>query len=318
MVGVSGSLYGIPDMAPRVVKYNPLDNPIAHIGSDLNLSGSDTRYANESYNGAITDRGVIYCPPEHEDHGILKIDTNTDMVTKLDANLLPDRGHSMWASCALALDGCIYFMPCCANRIMKLDPNNSDVMSSVGDCLGEHRCNKYIGSVVGIDGCVYGMPYYHNRIVKYNPINGITSVVQEDLDDLECFGNGALGRDGCIYGRVLKIDTTNNSHCMVGHTVESDPERYGWGDGIMGIDGCIYWPPVDATHIMKYDPHSNLTSLVGDDLGDGDDKWSGGCAAPDGVIYCLPYNATRILVIDPLKEYTLSLKDIMEEHPEKL
>ena len=64
-------------------------------------------------------------------------------------------------SCALALDGCIYFMPSNANQTMKLDPNNGDAMSSVGDYLREGVW-KYIGTVVGIDGYVdvyvYGIP----------------------------------------------------------------------------------------------------------------------------------------------------------------
>ena len=59
----------------------------------------------------------------------------------------------MWISCAAALDGCIYFMPTSAHRIMELDPNNNinDAMTSVGDDLGEV---KYIGTVVGIDVCM--------------------------------------------------------------------------------------------------------------------------------------------------------------------
>ena len=39
----------------------------------------------------------------------------------------------LWTSCAVALDGCIYFMPHNARRLMKLDPNNNDAMTSVGD-----------------------------------------------------------------------------------------------------------------------------------------------------------------------------------------
>ena len=39
----------------------------------------------------MTENGVIYCPPRDEDFGILKIDTKTDVVTELDANLLPER-----------------------------------------------------------------------------------------------------------------------------------------------------------------------------------------------------------------------------------
>ena len=38
----------------------------------------------------MTANGIIYCPPTDDDRGILKIDTNTDNVTELDANLLPD------------------------------------------------------------------------------------------------------------------------------------------------------------------------------------------------------------------------------------
>ena len=91
------------------------------------------------------------------------------------------------------------------------------------------------------------------------------------------------------------------------------------GDGTLEIDGCIHWPPYDAFQILKNDPQSNLTSLVGDDLGRYQSKWRGGCAAPDhGVIYCLPFYTSRILAIDPLKEYALSLKKNMEQYPEQL
>ena len=164
--------------------------------------------------GAITDSGIIYCPP-YDIRGILKIDTNTDNVTELDGNLLPERGGWMWRSCAAALDGCIYFMPYNASRIMKLDPNDNDAMSSVGDDLGYYD-NKYIETVVGIDGCVYGIPKT-TSIVKYDPINIITSFIGEEADYFWCTGNGALGRDGCIYAlaegfQILKIDTANNSH----------------------------------------------------------------------------------------------------------
>ena len=324
----NGSLYGIPGGA-GVAKFNSLDKSIIEIGPDF-VDGCKWS------KGAMTDSGVIYCPPCNIRHGsILKIDTNTDNVTELDVNIFPHKlrcviymsraftfDGCMWASCAAALDGCIYFMPYDEGRIMKLDPNNGDAMSSVGDDLGKD--NKYIGAVVGIDGCVYAMPLHSSLILRYDPINETTSFFGEEANEDFCFsGNGVLGRNGCIYaatydGLVLKIDTTNNSHCLVGNRVESDHDGNGWGDAILGIDGCIYWPPMDATHILKYDPHSNLTSLEGGDFGRGRLKWSGGCSAPDGVIYCLPSSATRVLAIDPLREYTLSLKNNMEECPEQL
>ena len=52
-------------------------------------------------------------------------------------DLLPEQGLDMWYSCAAAPDGCIYFMPADAHRIMKVDPNNGDAMSSVRDDLGD-------------------------------------------------------------------------------------------------------------------------------------------------------------------------------------
>ena len=322
----NGFVYGIPANARRVVKFNPVDKSMTDIGPDFGTHGW------KWWGGAITGSGIIYCStPFNLNGGILKIDTNTDNVTELDFNLLPEEGEGgMWRSCALALDGCIYYMPSDARRIMKLDPNNSDTMSSVGDDLGRNGW-KYSGTVVGIDGCVYGIPSRSKRIVKYDPINDITSFVgEEPEEDFGCRGDGVLGRDGCIYavtkdGRILKIDTTNNSHGFSIPWLDHDEED-GWGVGgggwnnpILGIDGCIYCPPIQAAQILKYDPHSNLTSLVGDDFGaHGQYKWSGGCTAPDGIIYCLPTSAKRVLTIDPLKEYTVSLKNNMKEHPEQL
>lgn len=71
------------------------------------------------------------------------------------------------------------------------------------------------------------------------------------------------------YRQLLKINAANDSHCIVGDSVESDHiyDGYGWGDAFLGTDGCIHWPPYVAAYIRKYDPHSNETSLrvVGDD-----------------------------------------------------
>ena len=80
--------------------------------------------------------------------------------------------------------------------------------------------------------------------------------------DFGCNGNGALGRDGCIYtvsydGPVLKIDMANNSYCSVIYKIESNYVGKGWGDAILGIDGCIYWPPMNACSILKFDPHTD-------------------------------------------------------------
>ena len=318
--GVNGFIYGIPCNSRRVMKFYPMDKSFAYIGPDLGGGEWDTWVK-----GAMANNGVIYCLPANSYRGILKINTNTDNVTELDINF-PERGGSnKWLSCDLALDGCIYFMPNNARRIFKLDPNNGDAVSSVGDDLGKGKW-KYMGTVVGCDGCVYGMPNRTNRIIKYDPVNDTTSFVGEKADeDFLCTG-GALGRDGCIYaltkdGRVLKIDTTKNVHCFVGNRIAGCHllPGYGWKDAILGVDGCIYWPPRVARRVLKYDPHTNQTLLVGDDY-DGVDvyKWVCGVLASNGNIYCFPFSGNRILFIDPLKEFSATTKLNMKGHPEEL
>ena len=315
----NGSLYGIPSKARRAVKFDPVDKSITEIGPDF---GNDRAKWSR---GAMTVSGIIYCLPGNtRDLGILKIDTNTDNVTELDVNLLPEQGYGLWTSCALALDGCIYFMPHNARRIMKLDPNNDDAMTSVGDDVGDRRW-KYIGTVVGIDGCVYGIPLFVTRIIKYDPVNDTTSFVGENADKLVmCQANGALGRDGCIYAlsrhEVLKIDTVNNSHSFVRNSIDTDHSvRDCWGDAILGIDGCIYWPPYGARRTLKYDPHSNQTSRVGDDFGGHKQRqWISGALATDGIIYCIPEDANQVLAIDPLGEFSAATKANMQKHPEEL
>ena len=161
-----------PGEARQVIKFNPVEKSFTDIGPDFSEGLKWSR-------GTISQSSFIYCPPVDFDHGILKIDTNTDTVTELDVNLLPERGDYRWRSCCAAtLDGCIYFIPSNACCIMKLDPNNNDAISSIGDDVGGRKY-KFEGTVVGIDGCVYDIPYYSKCILKYDPINDITSFVGE-------------------------------------------------------------------------------------------------------------------------------------------
>ena len=64
----TGSIYGIPGLARRVTKFNPLRSPL--LTSDLNFIMMTSCI-----------NCVIYCPPINSYRGILKIDTNTDTAT---------------------------------------------------------------------------------------------------------------------------------------------------------------------------------------------------------------------------------------------
>ena len=324
VAGKNGFIYGIPFRASQVAKFNPVDKSMIHIGPDF---GEDIL---KWRGGAITNNGIIYCVPYEGDRGILKIDTNTDNVTELNVNLFPERGNRLWMSCAAALDGCIYFMPGFASHIMKLDPNNNDEMTSVGDESSEYYC---IRTIVGIDGCVYGIPEYSKHMLKYDPTNDTTTTSFLGEEFYRFHTGGVVGRDGCIYAvvsfqkyppyraHVFKIEITNNSHCFVGNDFPSSDNTgkvASWGDGILGIDGCIYWPPNFANRILKYDPYTNQTLLVGDDFEDMPGcKWHAGALASDRVIYFFPSAANHILSIDPLRELSMAVKSKIEEHPQE-
>ena len=142
----------------------------------------------------------------------------------------------------------------------------------------------------------------------------------DDICFIGCTHDGALGRDRCIYALataqcvvigclVLKLNTTNNSHCFVGNSVESnhddEADDIDWGDAVSGTDGCIHWPPYNATHILRHDTYTNQTSLVGDDYRQRQFKWNNGTSAADGVIYCLLPSADQVLSIDPRKEFAM-------------
>ena len=131
-----------------------------------------------------------------------------------------------WCSGALVLDGCTYFMPYNARRILKFDPEEEST-ANVGERLGDQHdameMNKYNeDTVLGNNGWLYGIPYGSNRIVRFNPADHATSTVGEAITNYLCCKGGVLGRDGFIYGvddhdgRVLKIDVVNNSYSFVG------------------------------------------------------------------------------------------------------
>jgi hypothetical protein len=366
--------------------------------------------------GVLANNGCIYCIPSGHrgSNQILKIDSINGTVTLLDA----ETGPGFWDSGALAIDGCIYFMPLNATHILKLNPEN-DSVASVGDDLGDVN-GKYIGTVLSKDNCLYGIPDNSNRIVRFNPVDqSISFVGDESHDDIfNCVGNGALGRDGCIYAlthngrrvlkidvanstydsivlrrdlqselfglvsailgndgciywppgrvnnpqkflpetkqsylvgdeargcfncigngalgrdgciyvlthsgrRVLKIDVINNNYDSIVLEAVWQSQIFGLVSAILGNDGCIYWPPCEFNRALKFDPETNIGSLIGDDVGGETSitKWRSELAGPNGAIYCISYSATRVLVIDSFKEFAMGLQTNIKQYPQEL
>jgi hypothetical protein len=169
---------------------------------------------------------------------------------------------------------------------------------------------------------VYSIPHETTPIVKFDPTNpDITSTVGEGAEEGFYCGNCVLAGDGDIYaangaGQVLKVDTASNNYTWIGDKIYSG-YGFGWGDPIIGADKYIYWPPSFANRVLKSDPETQqLSSLVGDDLGEEGYKWQGGALASDGVVYCIPSYSSRVLAIDPFKGLFATLQTNMKLYPD--
>jgi hypothetical protein len=121
VLGTDDCIYSIPYFAVRVVRFDPKDKSLTEIGPDL---GDDDVEKWET--GVLAGNGCIYCLPFFycRHFGILKIDTINGSVETLHVELPEGEGDAIasWAPSALAIDGCIYFMPSEARRILKLNP----------------------------------------------------------------------------------------------------------------------------------------------------------------------------------------------------
>ena len=103
--------------------------------------------------------------------------------------------------------------------------------------------------VVGKDNCLYGIHNNSNPIVRFNPVDqqSISFVGGEARDIVCCFGNGALGRDGCIYA------LTHNGPCLIGDDVGGETSITKWRSELEGPNGAIYCISYSATRVLVID-----------------------------------------------------------------
>ena len=246
--GGNGFLYGIPYNASKVVEFNTKDESIKEIGPDLGD-------ATQKYGGGVrAENGSIYCIPYYGMKSFLKItpfEGGGAEVRILD-DKLPEEGYFLWKGGALAQDGCIYYMPLVASRILKLDPSNDDSISLVGEALLQGWA-KYTESILENDNCIYGIPFDKRiQTVKFNPVLNTICYVYIDLIGKGNFSGGVLASDGNIYtansfGQVVKIDVDNNKFAIFGSKMYHGCEQ-GWGKPVVGADMNIYFPPLD--HVL--------------------------------------------------------------------
>jgi len=320
--GQNGFLYGIPYNATKVIEFNPENKSFKEIGPDLGVGGE------KYWNGIMADNGSIYCVPYRGkyflkitpmDGGDAEILILKDKEIPVPTSVIEDRNEDEidddsddddigWVTGALANNGCIYYLPYDANRILKLNPNNDDSLSLVGDDFLE-LYTVYGGAIVGNDGCIYGIPYAGiQKLIKFNPIDDSISYMEnashgrkrDDRMKLSFLG-GALASDGYIYAanhaNLLKIDTTTSTFTVTHNRYSKGQVRW-QSSPVLGADNCIYFPPSDQDNVLQYNPSTKSMSTVGASFENHGNKWYGAALASDGFVYCIPYDETHILQID--------------------
>jgi len=231
-------------------------------------------------------------------------------VVQADTELVGDDltlGGEKWSSGVVAQDGCMYFIPARATRILKFDPASGHT-SLVGDDLGDDPW-KWRSCVLGRDGCIYGIPYDGQQLLKFNPATETSQLVGGVPEG----GKGkwlgaALGFDGYIYGIphnarcVLKYDPVYNRTKFLNIDGNCGSTLAKWNGFVAADDGCLYGIPHDATRILKIDLKTESTTLVGGVLGKEDLKLGVSIIGKDGCVYGIPYHSKRVLKFDP-KEF---------------
>lgn len=210
-------------------------------------------------------------------------------------------------------NGCIYYLPYGAKRILKLDPSNDHESLAL---VGTFTSDFYTAAVLGNDGFIYGIS--SKQVIKFNPTNNSIFAIPNELSSVHDYIGGVLADDGKIYsansyGQILKFDAPSNHWSIIGSKIHDGYTR-GWERPVLGANRCIYFHPANHDRVLKYNPTIESVSLIGSSHGFEEIKWRGSVLGFDGFIYCIPYNACNILQIDSRDTNTKVLQMIEYLH----
>ena len=309
---VHGHLYGIPAWSKDGVLKVPILDLMENESSSLSSSSSPS----SQKVSAIVGIPTVIPLPQAQYNLNYEDDKYNDNNGTSDDDFRKDRW--MWHGAALSEDNkYIYCIPSNADRVLKVnvqeEPNNvnNEVSVNAIEEIGPkfHGQNKWYGGIRGLDGCIYCAPYTAGGILRINPKDDSVSIHGEfGLSEWKWHG-GVLCENGAIFcfpshsSYALRINTAPRKDDDQLFSLVSIPEtndsvqKYKWLGGAIGVDGAVYAMPCDTNSVLRIDPGTNETRLIGVTPG-GKNKWQGGVLGPDGFIYAVPADASTILKID--------------------
>ena len=192
---------------------------------------------------------------------------------------LPGWHAHKWSGIALAPNGKLYSSPFTASKVLRIDPA-TNTTELIGDVLEPSGNMRWSGIALASDGKLYCSPNNASRVLRIDPATDATELIGDDLS--------AHGAD------------SSRAHIPPGHM---------WSGIAAAADGKLYCSPKAASRVLRIDPATGATELIGDDLSAAMERpqcgssivphWSSIVAAADGKLYCAPSSASRVLCIDP-------------------
>jgi hypothetical protein len=298
---------------------------------------------------------VVYALPSNA-HSILRIDPSTQKVSEVGYGA---QGNEKWQwHGGIYNNGHVFAVPCNAERVLKINAETDQVELIGGPWVGRH---KWYGGILASNACMYCIPQTAGGVLKVNTLTNECTIIGEEVCTKhlnECPGGGWMWHGGTatddgtlIYGipsnsdYVLKINTINDSVCLIGPKLESGRHRvpqdgrYKYLGSSMGGDGKLYMFPCDAERVLCIDPMDDSVKYIGPHfLGTdkttykkgtspklqiqtneatqevetityiGENKWQNGFAARDGCVYAIPQRAPGILRIVPSRDKNIDAK----------
>ena len=188
VVGIDGSVYGIPNLSNHVTKYDPINDITSFVGEE-----TDTKFCDG--NGVLGRDGCIYALANG---GILKIDTVNNSHCFV-GNIMSNYCEmEYWDDAILGFDGCIYWPPCDSGRTLKYDPN-SDQTSLVGDDFENYPSDKWLSGALAPDGVIYCIPTNANQVLAIDLIKEFLATTKANMQEHpEEFG--------AFFKKTIKVD----------------------------------------------------------------------------------------------------------------
>ena len=276
--------------------------------------------------------GRLFFVPLNEAR-VLVLNPQDGRLTHLEPHdALPSVRHDsvLYTTAVLGLDGAIYGVPGDAKEVLRINPARAagaeDVVTTIPIDVASKR--HLTPQDTNLHNTSRSSSVHHTIADQVSSYRDMTS--DDPLDDRRKWMGSAMASDGIIYcapyaaNTILKIDSSKNvpevteiplpsKFCMV--------EEKFVGAVYSNRTRCVYFIPANAEAIMKYVPHENDFSYVGQPeesglrrgLRSGDPYKFTGCAIAvdkndEEKIFTAPCHATKLLIFNTKTEKSVWAK----------